>query len=73
MFSCCLRCWLVVLIFLLFCKMDIEIVFVIFQIGNGHSGTKSSKVVFAGDSDYLVTSGMNRMSNRQIALWKQVL
>ncbi|XP_033624750.1 coronin-2B-like isoform X1 [Asterias rubens] len=43
----------------------------VLMIGNGHSGTKSSKVVFAGDSDYLVTSGMNRMSNRQIALWKQ--
>lgn len=34
----------------------------------GHAGNKSSKVVFSGHSKVL-TTGFDRMSNRQLALW----
>ncbi|XP_022085077.1 coronin-2B-like isoform X2 [Acanthaster planci] len=43
----------------------------VLKIGEGHTGTKSSKVAFAGNTDYLVTTGTARSSTRQIAVWKQ--
>ncbi|XP_038078174.1 LOW QUALITY PROTEIN: coronin-2B-like [Patiria miniata] len=43
----------------------------ILKIGEGHTGTKTSKVAFAGNSDYLVSTGTTRAGSRQIACWKQ--
>jgi coronin-2 len=39
--------------------------------GAGHQGSKSSKVVFLGDSGRLLTTGFSRHSDRQWAVWSQ--
>jgi hypothetical protein len=38
------------------------------QEGDGHEGSRSSKSVFI-DTGRIFTCGMNRMSNRQLAVW----
>ena len=43
-----------------------------FQEGQCHTGSKSSKTCFAGDSDFIITVGLTRMGERQIALWHKV-
>lgn len=35
----------------------------------GHSGAKSSRVVWLGDHDRVATTGFSKMSERQLALW----
>lgn len=37
--------------------------------GSGHSGAKSSRVVWLGNSDRIATTGFSRLSDRQLALW----
>lgn len=41
------------------------------QQGIAHAGTKTSKVVFLGDSGRLLTTGFSRHSDRQYAVWSQ--
>uniref|UniRef100_A0A915KSB1 Coronin n=1 Tax=Romanomermis culicivorax TaxID=13658 RepID=A0A915KSB1_ROMCU len=36
-----------------------------------HEGTKASKVIFLGEKKKVLTTGFNRMSHRQIAIWNQ--
>jgi len=38
---------------------------------NGHEGSKSSKVVFLGDSGRIFTTGFSKFSDRQWAVWSQ--
>ncbi|KAI9011899.1 hypothetical protein CLU79DRAFT_848786 [Phycomyces nitens] len=37
--------------------------------GSGHEGIKGSRVVWLGDSNSIFTVGMNKIRNRQYALW----
>ncbi|KAL0085171.1 hypothetical protein J3Q64DRAFT_1835582 [Phycomyces blakesleeanus] len=37
--------------------------------GSGHEGIKGSRVVWLGDSNAIFTVGMNKLRNRQYALW----
>lgn len=37
--------------------------------GQGHTGAKSSRVVWLGNTDRFVTTGFSRLSDRQFALW----
>ncbi|XP_074661176.1 coronin-6-like isoform X2 [Tubulanus polymorphus] len=37
--------------------------------GQGHVGTKASKVVFLGDTGRLFTTGFSKMSDRQFGIW----
>ena len=39
------------------------------QEGNGHAGTKPSRVVFCGTTNKLFTTGFTRQSDRQYAVW----
>lgn len=39
--------------------------------GRGHLGSKSSKVVFCGDTERLFTTGFSKYSDRQWAVWSQ--
>ena len=39
--------------------------------GKGHLGSKSSKVVFLGDTKKLFTTGFSKYSDRQWAIWNQ--
>lgn len=38
--------------------------------GPGHPGAKSSRVVWLGNTDRLLTTGFDKFSERQLALWK---
>jgi WD40 repeat protein len=40
--------------------------------GPGHDGSKASRVVFLGTSNKLLTTGVSRSSERQIAIWDPV-
>ena len=44
--------------------------FSLFQIGDGHIGTKPSRVTFCGTSNKLFSTGFSRMSERQYAVWE---
>ncbi len=37
--------------------------------GPGHAGAKSSRIVWLGNTNRLVTTGFSRLSDRQIAVW----
>ncbi|KAI8374237.1 uncharacterized protein BYT42DRAFT_575596 [Radiomyces spectabilis] len=37
--------------------------------GSGHEGIKGSRVVWLGDSNYVFSVGVNKLRNRQYALW----
>ena len=39
------------------------------QEGDGHSGTKPSRVIFCGTTNKLFTTGFTRQSDRQYAVW----
>lgn len=39
--------------------------------GKGHLGSKSSKIVFLGDTTRLFTTGFSKYSDRQWAIWNQ--
>lgn len=39
--------------------------------GKGHLGSKSSKIVFLGDTTRLFTTGFSKYSDRQWAVWNQ--
>ncbi|XP_072020536.1 coronin-2B-like isoform X2 [Amphiura filiformis] len=41
------------------------------QVGQCHTGSKSSKLVFAGDSNFIISVGLTRSGERQIALWNK--
>lgn len=36
---------------------------------SGHTGTKSSRQVWLGDTDYFATTGFSRLGERQIYVW----
>ena len=40
--------------------------------GAGHDGSKASRVVFLGTFGKLLTTGVSRSSERQIAIWNPV-
>lgn len=40
------------------------------QQGQGHEGTKASRVVWCGESNKLFTTGFSKMSERQYAVWE---
>jgi len=42
------------------------------QEGEGHRGSKASKVVFLGRQNRLFTTGFSKLSERQYALWDAV-
>jgi len=42
------------------------------QEGEGHLGSKASKVVFLGRQNHLFTTGFSKHSERQYALWDAV-
>jgi len=42
------------------------------QQGDGHQGSKASKVVFLGRQNRLFTTGFSRHSERQYAVWDAV-
>ena len=45
---------------------------VVSQEGEGHQGSKASKVIFLRDQDRLFTTGFSRASERQYSVWSIV-
>ena len=43
-----------------------------FQKGLGHQGPKTSKVVFLGDTNRLLSTGFGKQFERQLAIWNAV-
>lgn len=44
----------------------------VLQRGPCHDGAKAAKVVFVADDDKLLTTGANKASRRQLAIWDRV-
>ena len=49
--------------------MSFFVVLSLAQEGDGHSGTKPSRVIFCGTTNKLFTTGFTRQSDRQYAIW----
>ncbi|CAB4054363.1 CORO2 [Lepeophtheirus salmonis] len=43
----------------------------VLRIGDSHTGSKTSKVVYLGDTGRLLTTGFSKSSDRQYAIWSQ--
>ena len=42
------------------------------QEGQGHTGSKASRVIFCGSTNKLFTTGFSRTSDRQYGVWNSV-